>query len=78
MGSTEDATGVVHDAHTPPLTTITPAMTHHIADHLHIEALPLTLQITAGHALDQPKHPPEKVCTNPLLTPTDHEAKHIS
>ena len=66
--STEDTTGVVHDAHTPPLTTISPAATHHITD----------LLLQAYHALDQPTHPPEKVCIDPLLIPADHEAKHIS
>ena len=71
IGPTKDTTGVAHNAHTPPLTTIDPAMTHHIADHIHIEAL-------LDHALDQPSHLPENICTDPLLAPADNEAKCIS
>ena len=50
---TDNITEVVHDAHTQPLTHIILALTFHIADHLDIEALQLTPEITADHALDQ-------------------------
>ena len=39
---TKDTTGVVHDTTTPPLATINPAVIHHIAHYLHLEALPPT------------------------------------
>ena len=78
IGSTEDMTGVAHDTHTPPLTTINPGVTHHITDLLHIEALPLTPEITTDHTLNQLSHPQEKVCINPLLIPGNHEAYCIS
>ena len=76
-GSTEDTTGVAHNAHTPTLTTINPAVTCHIADHLHIEALPLTPEITAGDTLNQPTHPLEDFHINPLHAPANNKAKCI-
>ena len=78
IGSTEHRTGPAHDAHTQPLINIDPTMTHHITDHLHTEALPLTPEIAADHTLDQPTHPLEEVHTDLLHTPADHKAKHIS
>ena len=77
MGSTEDTTGVAHNAHTPTLTTTNPAMTHHITDHLHIGALLLTQEIAAGHTLIQPTHPLEEFHTDLLHTAANHEAKCI-
>ena len=59
-GITDDITGVVHDTHTKPLAHIVLAMTLHIADHLCIEALQLTPEITADHALNQPTNPPRE------------------
>ena len=76
-GITDVITGVVHDAHTQTLIHIFSAMTLHIADHLHIEDLQLTLEITADHALNQPTNPPRKPCTNHHHIPEDHKVKHI-
>ena len=50
---TDDITGVVHDAHTQPLTHIILTRTLHIADHLHIEALQLTPGIAANYTHNQ-------------------------
>ena len=76
-GITNDITGVVHDAHTQPLTHIILTMALHIADYLHIETLQLTPKITADHTLDQPTNPPRKPHTNLHHIPADHKAKHI-
>ena len=38
-GITDDITGVVHNTNTQPLTHIVLAVTLHITDHLHIDAL---------------------------------------
>ena len=73
-----NTTGVVHNAHTQPLTHIIFTMTLHIADHLHIEALQLTPGITADYALDQHTNPPRKPCTDLHYIPADHKAKHIA
>ena len=78
IGSTKDTTEVADNAHTPPLTIIDPAMTHHITDHLHIEALVLTPEITVCHALIQPTHPLEEIHTDLLHAPANHKAKCIS
>ena len=76
-GIIDNITGVVHNAHTQPLTHIILAMTLHITDHLHIEALQLTPEITADHALDQLTNLPRKLCTDLHHIPADHKAKHI-
>ena len=78
IGSTEDTTGVSQNDLTPPLTTINPTMTHYTADYLHIEALPLTPEIAAGHTLDQQTHRLEEIHTDLLHTSTNHETKCIS
>ena len=57
-GITDAITEVVHNAHTQPLTPIILTATLHNADHLHIEALQLTPEITADHTLDQHTNPP--------------------
>ena len=75
-GITNDITGVVHDTHTQPLTHIVLTMTLHTADHLHIEALQLTPEITADHTLDQPTNPPRKPLTDLHHIPADHKTKH--
>ena len=75
-GITDDITGVVHNAHIQPLTHIILTMTIHITDHLHIEALQLTPEITTDHALDQPTKPPRKPCTDLHHIPADHMTKH--
>ena len=77
IGSTKDTTGVAPDTHTPTLTTIDPAMTHNIADHLHMKALLLTPEIATGHTLDQPTHPLEEFHTDLPHAPANHDAKHI-
>ena len=74
---TDDITEVVHDAHTHPLTHIILTMTLHIADYLDIEALQLTPEITANHALDQHTNPSGKACTNLHHIYRNHKAKHI-
>ena len=77
-GIIKDITGVVHNAHTPPLTHIDLAMTLIIIDHLHIEALLLTPGITVDHTLNQPTNLPGKIPTDPLHIPADHEVEHVS
>ena len=59
-GITDDITGVLHNSHTQVLIHITLTMTLHTADHLHKEALPLTLEIAPDHTLNQPINPPRK------------------
>ena len=76
-GITDDTTGVVHDAHTQPLTHIILAMTLHITDHLPIEALQLTPETAVDHTLNQPTNLLQKFCTNHLHIPADHKAKHL-
>ena len=60
---TDAITGVVHHAHTQMLIHIILTITLHIADHLDIETLQLTLEITADHALNQHTNSPGKACT---------------
>ena len=74
---TDDITGVVYDTHTQTLTHIILAMTLHIAEHLHIEALHLPPEITADHALNQPTNPPRKPYTVLHHIPADHKVKHV-
>ena len=76
-GKTDDITGVVHSIHTQPLTHIVLTMTLHIIDHLHIEALQLTPEITADHVFIQCTKPPSKAHTNLHHIPADHKVKHI-
>ena len=52
-------------------------MTLHITDHLPTEALQLTPEIAADHALNQPTKPQRKPCTNFHHIPEDHKVKHI-
>ena len=76
-GIADDTTGVVHNTHTQLLTHIVLTTTLHIADHKDIEALQLTPEIAADHALSQPTDPPRKPHTNLHHIPEDHQAKHI-
>ena len=76
-GITDAITEVVHDIHTQTLTCIVFTMTLCITDHLDIEALQLTPEITVDHALDQPSNPPRKPHTNLHHIPEDHKVKHI-
>ena len=54
IGTADNITGVLHDAHTQMLISTVLAVTLHIEGHLLIEAHWLTHEITADHALDQP------------------------
>ena len=76
-GIINEITGVVNDTHTQLLTHIVLAMTLHITDHLHIEALQLTPEITTDHTLNQPTNPPRKPHTTLHHIPADHKAKCI-
>ena len=51
--TTDDISGVLHDAHMQVLIHIILAMTLHISDYLHTDALQLTPEITAHHTLNQ-------------------------
>ena len=75
-GIAEDITGVLHDAHTQVLIHIILAMTPHITDHLHTEALQLTLEIAADYTHNQPANPPRKPCTNLHHIAEAHKVKH--
>ena len=76
-GITDGITGVVHYAHTQTLTHIIITVTLLIADHLHIEALQLTPEITADHTHNQPTNPPRKPRTALCHIQADHNVKHI-
>ena len=76
-GTTDDITGVVHNAHSQVLIHIILAMTLHTTDRLHIGALQLTPETTADHALDQSKNQLRKACTNLQHNAGDHKVKHI-
>ena len=76
-GTTDNITGVVHNAHTQVLIHIVLTMTLHTADHLHIGALQLTPENTADYALNQPINQLRKAHTNLLHNPEDHKVKHI-
>ena len=76
-GITDDTTGVAHDTHIQTCTHIILAVTLNITDHLHIEALQLTPEITAEHAFDQPTNPPRKSHTVLHHIPADHKVKYI-
>ena len=75
-GITDNITGVVCNAHTQALIPIVLTAALHITDHLHIEALQLTPEITADHALNQPTNPPRKPCTSLHHILEDHKVKH--
>ena len=49
-------------------------MTLHIADHLHIEAIQHTPEITTDHAPDKPTNLPRKPCTALHHIQADHKA----
>ena len=76
-GTTDNITGVVHDAHTQVLIHIILTTTLHIADNLHLGALQLTPSTTADHALNQPTNQLRKAHTNLDHNPEDHRVKHI-
>ena len=76
-GITDDITGVVYDAHTQTLIYIVLTVTLHITDHQPTEALQLTPEIAADHALNQPTNPPRKPHTALHHIPADHKVKHI-
>ena len=68
-GTADAMTGVLPSAHTPMPIPIALTMTPHIEDHLHTEALQLTLETTADHDLDQhinqPRRPHIKIHHDP-------------
>ena len=76
-GILNNITGVVQNTYTQPLTHIILAMNLHIPNHLHKEALHVTQEIAADHALNQPTNPPRKPHTDLQHIPVDHKAKHI-
>ena len=76
-GITDAITGLVHNAHTQTLIHIILTVTLHITDHLPIETLQLTPEITADCTLNQPTNPPRKPLTNLHHIPEDHKVKHI-
>ena len=77
IGTIDDITGVVHNAHTQVLIHIILTMTLHTTDHLHIGALQLTPETAADHTLDQPTNQLRKPHTNLCHNPEDHTVKHI-
>ena len=77
IGTTNDNTGIIHDAHTRVLIHIILTMTLHTADHLQTGAHQLTQEITADHALDQPTIQLRKPCINLHHNPEDHKVRHI-
>ena len=76
-GTTDDITGVVHNAHTQVLIHIFLTVTLHTTDHLHIGALQFPPETTVDHALDQPTNHLRKAHTNLIHNPEDHKVKHI-
>ena len=54
IGTADNITEVIHDAHTQILTSTILGMTLHIEGHLHIGTHQLTHKTAADHALDQP------------------------
>ena len=54
IGTADDITRGIHDAHTQTIIYTVLAMKLHIEGHLHTGAHQLTHEITADHALDQP------------------------
>ena len=75
-GTTEDITGVVHNACTQILIHIVLTMTLHTAD-LHTGAHQLTQETSAHHTLHQPTNQLRKPHTNPHHNPEDPKIKHI-
>ena len=76
-GTTEDITGVVHDAHTHILIHIVLTVTLHTTDHLHTGTHQLTPETAADHTLNQPINQLRKPCINLHHIPEDHKVKHI-
>ena len=74
-GTTDDITGVVHDAHTQVLIHIILVAMLHITDHLHIGALQLTPETAADHALYQSTNQLRKPPTNLCHNPEDHKVQ---
>ena len=75
-GTTEDITGVIHDAHTQVFIHIVLITTLHIADYLHTGAHQLTQEIEEDHALIPPTNQLRKAHTNLLYNPKDYKVKH--
>ena len=77
IGTTNDHTGVIHDAHTQVLIHIVQFMTLHTADHLHTGAHQLSQEIAADHTLNHTTGQLRKPCTNLHQSPEDYKVKHI-
>ena len=74
-GTTENITGVIHNAHTQVLMHIILTVTLHTADHLHMGTHQLTQEITADHAPSQPTGQLKKPHTD--FHPEEHKVRHI-
>ena len=77
IGTTDDITGVIHDAHTQVLIHTILTMTLHIEDYLHTEAHQPTQETAADHALNQPTNQLRKPCINTHHNPEDPKVKHL-
>ena len=76
IGTGDDITGGIHDAHTQTLIYTILTMTLHIEGHLHTGAHHLTHEITADHALDQPTSQLRKPCIRIHHIPEDPKVMH--
>ena len=76
-GTTEDITGIIHNAHTQVFIHIILVVTLHTTDHLPTGAHQLTQETAAVHTVNQPINQLRKAHTNLLHNPEDHKVKHI-
>ena len=77
IGTTNDNTGGIYDAHTQVLIHIILPMTLHTTEHLHTGAHQLTQEIVADHTLNQPTGQLTKSHINLHQSPEDHKVRHI-
>ena len=77
IGTTNDITGVIHNAYTQVLIHIILITKLNITDHPHTGAHQLTQETAAVHTLDQPTNQLRKPCTNLHHNPGGHKVKHI-
>ena len=77
IGTTDDITGVIHNAHTQVLIHIILIATLHIADHLHTGAHQFSQETAAVHTLNHTTNQLRKPCTNLHHNPGGHKVKHI-
>ena len=76
IGTADDITGVIHDAHTKTFIYTILTTTLHIEGHLHTRANQLTHKITADYALDQPTGQLRKLCIRIHHIPEDPKVIH--